>query len=472
MSPDGFKYTDALLPNAKSYSNPKGAVVQAWRCVRWFTNQCLVQSQDKETGTIHFDPKVGCNQGGEGCVRFQDWWIENVFEELDSPDEWFYNETTQKLYYWFNSTGPPTGEEELVATKTKVLFNVTGSQKAPIRDFTIRGLEIRDTALTYLGTDQADLHGMPSGGDWALQRSGAILLEGTERATVDDNLLTRIDGNGISINNYNRNATVSNNEMSWVGDGAVASWGSTGFCLDAQCNQTLKWGVGPDARGGNQPWGTHIVGNLVREIGLWQKQSSMYFQATSMHTHVERNVHFNGPRAGLNFNDGMGGGDVIEGNLLANCVRESGDHGPWNSWDRIPYITNEGMIRNGKLGPTGTVPVGPGLPGHDDANGIPSVVPKFREIRKNFIIGTYQSQEDIDTDVRRCALLFALPGTYAVWRTLFCFGPCHVLIGAVIPFPPPFFLLLLSLVLCPQNAVVRTGARTIRYVPEHWADSA
>ena len=130
-------------------------------------------------------------------------------------------------------------------------------------------------------------------------------------------------GNGVSINNYNRNTTVSNNEMSWVGDGAVASWGSTGVCLDAQCNQTLKWGVGPDARGGNQPWGTHIVGNLVREIGLWQKQSSMYFQATSMHTHVERNVHFNGPRAGLNFNDGMGGGDIIEGNLLANCVRES-----------------------------------------------------------------------------------------------------------------------------------------------------
>ena len=41
---------------------------------------------------------------------------------------------------------------------------------------------------------------------------------------------------------------------------------------------------------------------------------------------------------------------------------------------------------------------GTGLPGHDDAKGKPSVVPKFREIRKNFIIGTYQSQEAIDTD--------------------------------------------------------------------------
>ena len=31
-------------------------------------------------------------------MRFQDWWIENVFEELDSPEEWFFNETTAKLY--------------------------------------------------------------------------------------------------------------------------------------------------------------------------------------------------------------------------------------------------------------------------------------------------------------------------------------------------------------------------------------
>ena len=117
-----------------------------------------------------------------------------------------------------------------------------------------------------------------------------------------------------------------------------------------------------------------------------QKQSSMWFQANAMNTWLERNVHFNGPvctpvvqthetrgrgggkghvsgstalclglsmgwvpcvryrrrrpithtlvlpslrrpRAGLNFNDAMGGGDIIEGNLLTNCVRESGDHG-------------------------------------------------------------------------------------------------------------------------------------------------
>ena len=61
------------------------------------------------------------------------------------------------------------------------------------------------------------------------------------------------------------------------------------------------------------------------------------------------------------------------GNLLLNTCRESGDHGPWNSWDRVPYITN--------------------VAGNGD-----SIIPAFNLIHNNFIIGTYQSQSAIDTD--------------------------------------------------------------------------
>ena len=46
---------------------------------------------------------------------------------------------------------------------------------------TITGVTLRDTRLTYL-----DPHGMPSGGDWALQRSGAVFLQGTEQCKVDN----------------------------------------------------------------------------------------------------------------------------------------------------------------------------------------------------------------------------------------------------------------------------------------------
>jgi len=238
-----------------------------------------------------------------------------------------------------------------------------------------------------MGTTAASVHGMPSGGDWGLQRSGAVLFEGTEECAVSHCHINRVDGNGVFISNYNRNATVANNEFSWIGDSAIASWGSTGFCLNENCTDKMEWRNGPDAREGLQPRGNRIVGNLVREIGIFQKQSSMYFQATSAQTYLAGNVHFNGPRAGLNFNDGMGGGDVLEGNLLANCVRESGDHGPFNSWDRVPYVTDIGMLRD-YSSPTG----------HRPSGGKPSVVPTFRQIRSNFIFDVYSSQEAIDTD--------------------------------------------------------------------------
>jgi hypothetical protein len=43
-------------------------------------------------------------------------------------------------------------------------------------------------------------------------------------------------------------------------------------------------------------------------------------------------VLFNQPRAAINFNDGFGGGSEITKNLIYNACRETGDHGPINSW--------------------------------------------------------------------------------------------------------------------------------------------
>jgi hypothetical protein len=59
------------------------------------------------------------------------------------------------------------------AVTTKVLLNYTGTQSSPITNVSVRGVTIRDTAYTYL-----DPHGAPAGGDWGLQRSGAVTLAG------------------------------------------------------------------------------------------------------------------------------------------------------------------------------------------------------------------------------------------------------------------------------------------------------
>ena len=60
-----------------------------------------------------------------------------------------------------------------------------------------------------------------------------------------------------------------------------------------------------------------------------EKQSSFFVEAKTAQSVILGNVFFNGPRAGINANDGFGGGDEIGHNLVFSSCRESGDHGPF-----------------------------------------------------------------------------------------------------------------------------------------------
>ena len=135
------------------------------------------------------------------------------------------------------------------------------------------------------------------------------------------------DGNAIFLGGYTRDVNISANDFNWIGDSVVAAFGWTSDCLWANCSVRLPAKVGPDGRGGKQPRRTYIGGNIFREFGIWQKQSSALFQALAALTTFESNVVFNGPRAAINFNDAFGGGNAVVGNLMFNQVRETVDHG-------------------------------------------------------------------------------------------------------------------------------------------------
>jgi len=50
-------------------------------------------------------------------------------------------------------------------------------------------------------------------------------------------------------------------------------------------------------------------------------QAGFYYHGVSAEVVLRENVAFNGPRAGINLNDGFGGGHRIDGNLVFNMVR-------------------------------------------------------------------------------------------------------------------------------------------------------
>ena len=53
-----------------------------------------------------------------------------------------------------------------------------------------------------------------------------------------------------------------------------------------------------------QPRGTLFDHNVVREVGVFGKQTSAFVQMIACNTTIQNSVMFNGPRAGINFNDG------------------------------------------------------------------------------------------------------------------------------------------------------------------------
>lgn len=131
--------------------------------------------------------------------------------------------------------------------------------------------------------------------------------------------------------------------------------------------------------------------NVCHELGVFQLQSSCWFQAKTAQTTVVKNLFYNGPRAGINMNDGFGGGNRISQNVIWNQCRQSGDHGPINSWDRQLFWTD---VRDG-----------PNKPGWN---------PAYTEVDRNVIIANYGGTR---------VLKMGFPFLFVSFRFIFFF-PC------------------------------------------------
>eukprot|EP00039_Didymoeca_costata_P013183 m.196382 g.196382 ORF g.196382 m.196382 type:complete len:799 (+) comp15699_c0_seq3:667-3063(+) len=372
--PVGFDYDGTQYPKLAGMTDPSGAILHVWRAQGWFVNMFEIASHDQGSQAMTFAQINGHVKGGwQGGRGWQvnkaninstngdyllagKWMVENHLSLLDSPNEYYFDPTQRKLSLWPNSTneaqnGP--NASNYVAVQLDTLFSLNGTNTSSIEDVKISGVHFRDAADITMKP-----WGVPSGGDWGLYRGGAIFLEGTKNVEISGCDFERLDGNAIMVSGFNRNATISDNHFSWLGASAIAGWGYT--------NEN-------DGMDGLQPRFTRIMRNYVREIGIIEKQSSAWFQAKTCQSIVENNIIFNGPRAGINLNDGFGGSTNISKNLIFNECRETGDHGPINSWDRTAYIS-------------------------DVATGKPSYTAAMNHVRQNFIIANYGSSQGFDTD--------------------------------------------------------------------------
>lgn len=215
------------------------------------------------------------------------------------------------LFYVANGTDAPPADG-WVASQLDNVVSVLGDAGVPARGVELAGLAFMHTATTFLQPFQ-----VPSGGDMSYHDGGAVRLRGTEGCAVRGSLFKNLGGSGAMISGYNLDAEVSGCEFLFVGEHAICSMGR---------------GDRQDQLDGDFPTRNLIVGNLAHEFGLYVKQTGFYYQGISANTSLRENIFFNGPRAGINFNDGFAGAHVLTRNVGFNMVRETLDHGVFNSW--------------------------------------------------------------------------------------------------------------------------------------------
>ena len=314
--PRGFKVKNDGLPHLNSWTNPTTGFVHTFHGNRWGSWVFEIASINKTDRAIMFGR--GGFQEARGASGGGAFYVSNIFQELDSPNEWFLDKATRTLYFMPNDTMP----NAFVASQIPCLISISGSGiDNPVRNIIIQGLIFTQTSHTYMRD-----YMVPGGGDWSVHRGGTVYLTNTQNVIITHNLFTELGSNGIALIDYNDATSITTNEFVWLADSAIILVGTTngidGFSVSSQ------------------PMNTIIQSNLIHETGIYIKQSSPLLIAVSRSVSVIGNLMFNMPRAAININDGFYGNHTINHNVIFNTVRETGDHGPINSWDRQPFLTD------------------------------------------------------------------------------------------------------------------------------------
>ena len=101
--------------------------------------------------------------------------VENIFEELDAPKEWYYNKETGELYFYPEQEEDLAKEFELIVNPQ--VIRMTGSEiSRPIRNIAIEGISFTNTARTlFTGKYERIMRS-----DWGIVRAGVLYLENAE----------------------------------------------------------------------------------------------------------------------------------------------------------------------------------------------------------------------------------------------------------------------------------------------------
>lgn len=332
--PYGGTAGDAIATQrTANWKNPAGAFIHAMHNSLWGDLSYKITGKN-QLGELLMEGGWQNNRPSAMHAKYR--FVENVKEELDAPNEWYYDEEKHQLFLI------PQKNIDLSTIKLQVpqlesLITFKGSADKPVEYINIEGLSFRHTLRTFMKTKEPLLRS-----DWTIYRGAAIFAENTSHLTISNCNLEYLGGNAVLFSNFNRYNALSGCHINHIGASAVAFVGDPAAVRSPSFRyqdfvrlQDIDRALGPKTD--NYPRYCKVSDNLIHQIGEIEKQTAGVHISMSRNIEVEHNTIYDVPRAGINCNEGTWGGHYIAYNDVFNTVLETGDHGAFNSWGRDRY---------------------------------------------------------------------------------------------------------------------------------------
>ena len=211
---------DFLRSPTKEFVYSPGDIVPTWHNLRdveivgitkWLDNRLPIESVGAETRTVTFDrPSLFALLSGDKPGSY---WVENVFEALDSAGQWYLDRPRGVLIYL------PRPEEdvpsaEIIAPRLPQVARVVGRGDAPVHDLRFEG-------LTFAHTEWQPPPDYASSLQAGIEVPGALLFEYAERCVVTGGRIEHIGNYGVEVNVGCADIKVSHNQITDIGAGGI-----------------------------------------------------------------------------------------------------------------------------------------------------------------------------------------------------------------------------------------------------------
>ena len=328
-----FNGTSSLATSpekVKRWKNPEGGYLHAMHKHDWGDFHYRITGKDKK-GNLNLEG--GWQNNRPMGLHDENRMVENIFEELDAPGEWYYSRQEQTLYY-YPYEYENVDELWLETPQLKHLIEIRGTIDNPVKNITIEGVELTGTIRTFMERYEPLLRS-----DWTVYRGAAVYLEGTDNCKLHQCKLYNLGGNAVFFSGYNRGGEVTSSHFTNIGASAICFVGNVESVRSPSMQyhdfvsfDSMDKGKGPKAS--CYPANCRVYDNLIHRIGLYEKQITGIELSMCQSIVVSHNSIYDTPRAGINISEGTWGGHVIEFNDVFDTVKETGDHGSFNSWGR------------------------------------------------------------------------------------------------------------------------------------------